>query len=217
LAYTKELIELHKGSIEVESKFGQGASFKIILPVHENYYSKSEISPDATPEKSFKPDYNQLTYLQQIISQETDNNITDEKLLSSDVNAPIMLIIEDNNDLRTFIKSIFISEYKVLEASNGMQGLKIANEVIPDNYQRYNDARMDGLELCGKLKSNIHTNHIPILLTSKTGDDYTLDGLKTGADDYQTKPFNSEILAARINSLILSRKYYGTTLLACLY
>lgn len=208
LAYTKELIELHKGSIEVESKFGQGASFKIILPVHGNYYSKSETSPEATPEKSFEPDYNQLTYLQQIISQETDNNITDEKLLSSDEDSPIMLIVEDNNDLRTFIKSIFISGFKVLEASDGQQGLQIANEVIPDVI--ISDIMMpgmDGLELCGKLKSNIHTNHVPILLlTAKTGDDYTLNGLKTGADDYLTKPFNSEILAARIKSLILSRK-----------
>jgi DNA-binding response OmpR family regulator len=207
LAYTKELIELHKGEIHVESRIDHGTTFTITLPVHESYYSQNEKSTNGVDAYKTIADDVRQKYREEIIALEQDT-IPVQDIGEPSEEDKVMLIVEDNTDLRTFIKSIFAYNYTIIEAPDGIDGLHKAIEFVPDII--ISDIMMpgmNGLELCNKLKSNIQTNHIPILiLTAKTGEENEIEGFKTGADDYVTKPFNSEILQARIQRLIESKK-----------
>ncbi|MFO7446432.1 MAG: tetratricopeptide repeat protein [Ignavibacteriaceae bacterium] len=218
LAYTKELIELHKGKINVDSKLNKGTTFTIILPVQETYYSENEkllsgISLDQTASGEFIRLYPSPLPGETGSAVNAGGNVPDI-FNDNDAGGNIILVVEDNDDLREYIKSIFSGQYKVYEASEGETGYRLANELIPDVI--ISDIMMpgmNGLELCSKLKNNIRTNHIPVLiLTAKTGEENEITGLKKGADDYLTKPFNSQILEMRINRLIeqreILRKYF---------
>ncbi len=205
LAYTKELIELHKGEITIESHIDHGTIFTVILPIKESFYSENEKSKNGIAEVNV--DYIRHKYLEQLIEPEVETvaNIDNANPVNE---RKVMLIVEDNSDLRTFIKSIFSNDFEIIDAPDGAAGLKLAYELIPDVI--ISDIMMpvmNGLELCDKLKSNIHTNHIPVLiLTAKAGEENEIEGLKTGADNYLSKPFNSEILEMRIKRLISSRE-----------
>jgi DNA-binding response OmpR family regulator len=121
---------------------------------------------------------------------------------------PLMLIVEDNQQLSAYIASHFTSDFHVAEAANGKQGLQQALSAIPDII--ISDVMMpgmDGIELCQKLKTDERTSHIPVvLLTAKAGEKNKLEGLETGADDYLTKPFSGAELQVRVHNLIESRK-----------
>jgi signal transduction histidine kinase/DNA-binding response OmpR family regulator len=207
LAYTKELIELHHGKISVESKNNIGTKFTIELPVHESEYCETEKSNILIDLNETSVDEVRNKFLKEMISNE-HVSITEQQIESSVDEREVMLIVEDNPDLRIFIKSIFEKDYVILEAEDGTTGYTKAAEIIPDVI--ISDIMMpgmNGLELCARLKNNIHTNHIPVLiLTAKVGEENEIEGLKTGADDYLTKPFNSQILEMRINRLITSRE-----------
>jgi signal transduction histidine kinase/DNA-binding response OmpR family regulator len=213
LAYTKELIELHRGQISVENdsrvqsdQWGS-TTFTIILPVHGTDYSHSEKSTINSGEKEIEIEEAQQEYLKEIVASNPD--CVEEfapKIVEEE--SDVMLIVEDNADLRGFVKSIFEKEYITYEASEGGAGYRIATELIPDII--ISDIMMpvmDGLELCKKIKSHPHTNHIPVLLlTAKAEDEHEIEGLSKGADDYVVKPFNSDLLKARVRNLVLSRE-----------
>ncbi|WP_353723142.1 response regulator [Dyadobacter sp. 676] len=118
-----------------------------------------------------------------------------------------ILIVEDNGQLRVFLREIFEGQYNILEAENGLQGLELANAHIPDII--LSDVmmpEMSGLDLCNKLKTSAGTSHIPIvLLTAKTQSEQIIEGLAAGADDYLAKPFNPRILELKIDNLIRVR------------
>jgi DNA-binding response OmpR family regulator len=118
-----------------------------------------------------------------------------------------MLIVEDNPDMKLYIKNEFVSNYRVIEASNGLSGVNKAFDEIPDVIiSDIMMPEMDGMELCKTLKTDERTSHIPlVLLTAKNSEENTLKGLESGADDYITKPFNSSILKVKINNLVESR------------
>lgn len=189
LALTKELITLMDGTIEVKSKMNSGTTFIIALPI------KNEAVVSQVPEVEIES----IPQSIEIISNQKDKN---KKEL------PIALVVEDNKDVAQYIFSCIEKQYQILYAENGEIGLKLALEEIPDII--ISDIMMpkkDGYELCEIVKKDIKTNHIPIiLLTAKATSKDKIDGLKTGADAYLTKPFNKEELLVRMHQLIALRK-----------
>ncbi len=211
LALVKELVQIHHGKVSVESNLGV-TSFTVKLPLDEGYLKEDEkiTSIDFTSEEkreSMVPDISTHSMI------EGDSDIAS---ISEAVDRLEILIVEDNHDLRSFVGNILQHDYKIIEAVDGIDGVEKAEATIPDLI--ISDVmmpRMDGFELCKKLKENEKTNHIPlILLTAKAAREHKLEGLETGADDYLVKPFDEAELLIRIKNLIairqkLQRKYQG--------
>jgi signal transduction histidine kinase/DNA-binding response OmpR family regulator len=199
LSLTKELVQLLNGIIEVESTNGKGSKFTITLPVIQH------IETSESNEIKNKQDITESDYSAQDIQNTQDIPVEKVKHKKE---LPILLIVEDNADMRLFIRNEFINSYKVLEAANGVLGLEKAIAEIPDIV--ICDVMMpcmDGIEFCEKIKSNEKTSHIPvILLTALSSDEHTVEGLTSGADDYVIKPFNSTILRLKIKNIVESRK-----------
>ena len=202
LAYVKELVKAHKGSISVMSNPGEGTVFRLRFPIGSEYYTHGEIimqDPDVTfaEVKSYKQDSSRRP---EALKQEQHYSKKDKE---------VILIVEDHPDVRKYICDNLKKEYSVLEASNGKEGFRIADEAIPDLI--ISDVMMpgmDGFEYCANVKSNEKTSHIPvILLTAKSEKKDLIQGLETGADDYLTKPFNTKELRARVKNLIENRRY----------
>ncbi|MEM9856419.1 MAG: response regulator [Bacteroidota bacterium] len=192
LALVKELTTLHKGSIHV-STTKNWIEFKVKLPVTRNAFSSSE----------FK--YTSLSTKQSSLPViDVDVNSISDEMVTSDADSPILLIVEDNSDVRNLIKRLFKDDYNVIEAENGAVGIEKAIENVPDII--ISDVMMpvkDGIQLSKTVKTDERTSHIPIiLLTAKAGEENQLMGLETGADDYIIKPFNNELLKVRISNLI---------------
>ncbi|MEN0046897.1 MAG: response regulator, partial [Bacteroidota bacterium] len=122
-------------------------------------------------------------------------------------NLPLILLVEDNEDIRTYVKESLEEQYRIIEAIDGQKGLEKALKEIPDLIiADISMPEMDGIEMCYQVKSDIKTSHIPvILLTARTSLIFKIDGMEKGADDYITKPFNMQILETRIKNLIESR------------
>lgn len=203
LSLVKTLIEMHKGEISVESVVNEFACFTIKLPLGNEHIDESLLIKD------FKSSEDLQGYSHEDTC-DTDNTIDHPMALSSknEEELPVLLVVEDNTDVRNFIVSVLESDYAIYEASNGIEGLDMAIEVIPD--LMISDVMMpgmDGITLCRKLKSEIKTSHIPIiLLTARTSLIFKIEGLETGADDYITKPFNATLLKVRARNLVTSRK-----------
>ncbi len=181
LSLVKELIDLYKGTIETKIENGY-LIFTVTIPL-QNVPNAIVIANVTSPEI-----------------------ILNEK--NSDSDLPILLIVDDNQDIRNVIKSIFIKEFTIVEAQDGEQAFKIAKKEIPDCI--ISDIvmpKMDGFELTKTIKNNELTSFIPIiLLTAKSSDEYKLEGLQSTADAFLTKPFNNDILKATVNQQIAERK-----------
>jgi signal transduction histidine kinase/ligand-binding sensor domain-containing protein/DNA-binding response OmpR family regulator len=184
LAMVKEYITLHGGSIKVESEPEKGSCFIILLPVIR------EMSEDVDEEQK---------------ETETEE-ITDNDNIS--ISTPLVLLVEDNDEFRSYLKDSLKKHYKIEEAQNGKIAWKMMLDNLPDLV--VSDIMMpvmDGIELCKKIKSDRRTSQIPvILLTAKSTISEKIEGYETGADDYITKPFSFEILESRIFNLIQQRK-----------
>ena len=140
-------------------------------------------------------------------SEGSESNNQTVKNTSTNDDKPLILIVEDNNDIRAYLSENLELEYKIIQASNGAEGLDKSLTKIPDLIiADISMPKMDGLEMCQKVKSEMRTSHIPIiLLTARTSLIFKIDGMENGADDYVTKPFNMNLLKARIKNLIESR------------
>tara|TARA_R110002049_G_scaffold308770_1_gene514007 strand:+ start:21473 stop:25357 length:3885 start_codon:yes stop_codon:yes gene_type:complete len=204
LSLVKELCILSHGNIVAHTMNDDDIQFTVTLPMERSFFNTSEITEDMSVIETVNLP---ISEVENIIDSETEN--TKDK--------PLLLIVEDDNDIRLFVKSIFQKEYHIKEASNGEQGIKNAVKHIPDII--ISDVMMpkkNGIELCTTLKHDERTSHIPIiLLTAKSGDKNEIKGLKTGADDYILKPFNSKKLKIRVQKLIELRqklqKLYSNT------
>ena len=198
LSLTKELVELHKGEIFVESQEGKGTTFTIRLPLSKSHLKPEEIVEDFEQAvKSFEPGI-PLTELELVSEQQA---------ASSKKGVPIVLIVEDNTDVRNYIHG-YLEDYRCFEAGDGEEGLRLALKKIPDLIvSDIMMPKMDGVEFCKQIKSDERTSHIPvILLTAKADIESKLEGLETGADDYLTKPFEALELQVRVKNLIEQRR-----------
>lgn len=195
LALCKELIEVHRGEVLVSSRIGLGSTFTIHLPIDKNAFESSWIQEKIS---SSEPILVPISTNQ----EQTQTSPTPKK------DAPILLIAEDNDDLRNYIKEIFTNNFNILEANNGQKALEIANEQVPDLIiSDWIMPEMTGGDLCKALKINQSTSHIPVvILTSRSSHESKLLGLEIGADDYITKPFNASLLEARVKNLLENRR-----------
>ncbi len=202
LALSKELIELHKGKIKVESTEGEGSIFTISIPLGEKLYKEEEICKPVNKENTVYNLIPESKFFEETNSEKIDANMFVE------TEKPILLLVEDNSDVRSYIRENMEKDYTVLEAVNGEEGLKKSIEHIPDLIiSDIMMPKMDGIELCEKLKTDKITSHIPvILLTAKATSNDKIIGFETGADDYILKPFDAKELKVRIKNLINQRK-----------
>jgi signal transduction histidine kinase/AraC-like DNA-binding protein len=202
LALSKDLIELHKGRIKVESAEGKGTAFSISLPLEKKHFSAEEICEPAE-------DGEMITdlMLESIPVKVREKEKVDVNMII-ETGKPVLLLVEDNTDVRNYNRDSLIEEYTILGAVDGEDGLKKSVEQIPDLI--ISDVmmpKMDGFELCEKLKTDERTSHIPIiLLTAKATSRDKITGYETGADDYIMKPFDIKELRVRIKNLINQRK-----------
>ena len=204
LALTRELVELCHGQICVESQIGQGSTFSVTLPVSREAFSREEI----------------LTEKKEKVSGpiESSDSIINKKIPINEIKktsprreydkTPFVLLVEDNDDLSTYMSKILSAEFSVKTAKNGKEGLEIAWKNIPDLV--ISDVmmpEMDGNELARHLKQDERTDHVPvILLTAKADEESKMTGLGTGVDAYLTKPFNIKELTLLAENLIHQRK-----------
>jgi signal transduction histidine kinase/ligand-binding sensor domain-containing protein/CheY-like chemotaxis protein/AraC-like DNA-binding protein len=189
LSITKEFVKLHEGEIYVDSEFNQGSCFTVLLPLARldiSVFTDTLLHLEHTP---LPPEVNQLK---------------PEQKENRDGKKPTVLLVEDNDDFRFYIKDNLKSAFNVIEAENGKKGWQKAlaqhpNLIVSDVTM----PEMNGIDLCLKIKNDKRTSHIPvILLTAMTGEDQQLKGLETGATDYLTKPFNFEILQSKIRNIL---------------
>ncbi|MBX2946331.1 MAG: response regulator [Cyclobacteriaceae bacterium] len=186
LALVKEYVELMRGIIHVQSIPGKGTVFTVTLPLQP---STTQTEPDTEQ------------YNTPLIQQEaTETN--------GEAHLPMLLLVEDNEDIRTLIKSCLGAAYRYREARHGKEGLEKARTEIPDMIiSDLMMPEMDGLEFCERVKKDPNTNHIPfIMLTAKAADEHKLTGLQTGADDYLIKPFNKQELIFKVQNLVQLRE-----------
>lgn len=192
LSLVKKFVELHKGNIEVNSALGKGTSFKIILPIDGEVLNLNlnEFKIEVAPK-----------------NKNTELTIAAESNVDSQ-DMPTVLIVEDNHEMASFIGDCLKSRYKVYTESNGLAGTEKAIELLPDLI--ISDVMMplkSGTELCQELKSNVNTSHIPIiLLTALDATENKKVGFSLGADDYITKPFDEELLLARISGILKNKE-----------
>jgi signal transduction histidine kinase/ligand-binding sensor domain-containing protein/DNA-binding response OmpR family regulator len=190
LSITKEFVKIHGGSISVESEPGNGSCFTIKIPLREvGSYTESIAAEFVDP----------VLATGELIEGSGDS-VTAKK--------PLVLLVEDNEDFRFYLKDNLKSDYQIVEASNGKDGWKKTQEQLPDLIvSDIMMPEMNGIELCKKIKSDQRVSHIPvILLTARAAEEQKVEGFQAGADDYITKPFNFEILASRIQNLIVQRE-----------
>ena len=192
LSLAKAFVELHGGSIDVESSLGKGSKFTVRIPVrHVELVENIEIGRAIT-----------------------DSEITAElgdvelDIVNEKENKPLLLIIDDNADIRKLIRELLSDVYNIIEAQNGKDGIRLASKYVPDLI--ICDVMMpvmDGLECCRRIKEEITTSHIPVLmLTACSMDEQRIQGYESGADGYLSKPFNSKMLRMRCENLIENRK-----------
>ncbi len=206
LALTKELINLHKGKIEVESEESKGSIFKLIFPLGRDHLNPNEIC-----EREQDKDYDKAltnAEFEDFIAIKNENRTDIESVVKPAL--PTLQIVEDNSDVRKYIKTILEHHYQILEAKDGEEGLNKAFDstsggpdlIITDVMM----PKLDGFQLCSKLKADSRTSHIPIImLTAKATIHDKIEGLETGADDYIMKPFEADELKARIKNLLEQR------------
>ncbi|MCD4730958.1 MAG: response regulator, partial [Bacteroidales bacterium] len=208
LALTKELVELHHGTIKVDSEFGKGSTFTILLPLGKEHLKPKEIVVEKPVEIA------SLAFTSEQQDDQEKNVTVKDAAQETNDSQSILLIVEDNADMRLYIREYFEPGYQIIEAVDGLDGYEKSTEHIPNII--ISDVmmpRMDGIEFCNKVKTDERTSHIPvILLTARASKESRIEGLETGADDFITKPFDGDELQVRVKNIIDQRKRLSNTL-----
>lgn len=191
LSLSKAFVELHEGTITVESKLNQGSVFTVTLPV------KHVAASTNTPDKLI----GDREVETELVTIEADITFEDKK--------PIVLIIDDNSDILKLVGELLNDDYNIITATNGRDGVRMAAKYVPDLI--ICDVMMpimDGMECCRRIKNEVTTSHIPVLmLTACSMDEQRVQGYESGADGYLHKPFNSAVLKAKCSNLINNRRH----------
>ncbi len=201
LALTRELVLLHKGEITANSKEGIGSEFAISLPLDTNGSSQEDETSQSNGNSILTESLDMLSEPAEVLSV-SETSMTENGEIHERV-----LVVEDNPDVRSYVREQLEENYRVTEAGNGEEGIKMAQEIMPDLI--ISDVmmpRMDGYQFCKAIRADEKTSHIPIImLTARAGIDDKIDGLETGVDIYLTKPFNARELIANVRNLIQQR------------
>ncbi|MFC2773486.1 MAG: ATP-binding protein, partial [Segatella oris] len=206
LNLTQNIVQQHHGTISVDSVINEGTTFVVTLPLGKDHFKEDEIKVKKEDKKT------EETVEDKVIQPQPDI------VLEADAMPPVremkgfeeatILIVEDNDDIRQLLMTVLSPYYRILTAVDGQEGLEVIRDEMPDII--ISDVlmpNMSGIELCKIIKEDFAICHIPVvLLTARTAVEQELEGLKTGADDYITKPFNNELLISRCNNLINSRR-----------
>lgn len=206
LKIVKHIVEMHHGRVNVESEPGKGTSFAVYLPEGKSHFEEDDCTWDETPDADDKEkgreNISDLMLLPE--AEETSQKTEEERTAARQT----VLIIEDNTDMRRYLRDLMKKYYRVLEAENGEEGVKVAVEQVPDLV--LSDVMMpvmDGFTCCAELRKRKETAHIPILLlTAKAEDKDSVEASYRGADDYVRKPFNPEVLLAKVAHLLDMRR-----------
>ena len=200
LSLVKELVEMHGAEIEVESRPGEGSCFTVRFQAGKAHFAPGTEFLQDDPSVALLPVRPDESGVQEVREEQQ----------------PTLLVVEDNSELRLFLRTLFAADYRIVEAANGLQGLEQALQVQPDLI--ISDVmmpEMDGIEMLRRLRADVATSHLPVvLLTAKTSIDNQVEGLEYGADAYVTKPFSATFLKARVRNLLSSRKLLQATLLS---
>jgi signal transduction histidine kinase/ligand-binding sensor domain-containing protein/DNA-binding response OmpR family regulator len=201
LAITKEFVKLHNGSITVESKVNYGSCFTLLLPF-------KELQPDLNENISYEKNENSGNFYAEPGNEESQELLQIKTISDKAVQKRTVLLVEDNDDLRFYLKENLEQYFNVIEASNGKSGWQKTLSSHPDIIvSDISMPEMSGIDLCRKIKNDKRTSFVPvILLTALMGDKQQLKGLETGASDYMTKPFNFEILLSKIRNLLAQQE-----------
>lgn len=209
LAFTKRLVELHHGSITVESALGKGTVFTVIIPLADEQYDADQHTEHPRYELSIENDVTDDT--------EVEEDLTVPETPGEGLEKERLMVVDDNTEIVDYLKNYFSSTYQVIVAYDGKEALGLLEEELVDLI--ICDVMMpelDGIHFCKKIKQNIQTCHIPvILLTAKNETNHQIKGLEVGADDYVTKPFSIALLEAKLQNISRSRKrlkeYYSAS------
>ncbi|MCY4216087.1 MAG: response regulator [Flavobacteriaceae bacterium] len=206
LSLSKNIIERHHGNISVKSMEGKETKFTILLPLGKDHLNKEEILTQDFSDEKIEFSKDEVAHLE-VENFLRKKNYAQGKISLDDA-LPNILLVEDNEELRDFIKNILRDNFNIFEADNGEEALVMAKEysmdlIISDVMM----PRMDGIALSQAMKRDIKTSHVPIiLLTARTSSKAQKIGYETGADVYLTKPFNADILQMQIGNMLNSRK-----------
>lgn len=204
LYLVKQFIQAHKGTVVYESEPGSGTTFTITLKKGKEHLHGYTIYEEAAGMETLLEELVEEDDLAQMEAEEAAAEDTLDVLLSP---RPSMLIVDDNGQIRDYIKSIFRNSFNIYEASEGGEGYQLASRHLPDII--ISDVLMEGqsgIELCRQIKSDPALGHIPVvLLTASSSPEIKLKGIEGGADDYLSKPFDKELFVARITNIIRSR------------
>ena len=199
LSLSRELAELHRAELKAESEEGKGATFRVIFRLGFAHFDNETefVLADGKSSPSSR--------LAKPVMSENDEPGEEE---GEGDDEPVLLFVEDNEELRSFIKIILSDGFHVIEAGNGIEGFEIARNQLPDIIiTDLMMPEMDGLELARRIREEVTTSHIPVVvLTARTDLDTQVEALKRGADDFITKPFSSTYLRARIENILQQRK-----------
>lgn len=199
LALSRELAELHQARLTVYSEEGKGATFKVTFKLGFAHFDNENEFVIADGQNPIHTD--------KAVTPSAEDDESEEEAVAPD-DEPVLLFVEDNEELRSFLKIVLADGFHVIEAGNGREGYEIARSQLPDIIiTDLMMPEMDGLEMARRIREDINTSHIPVIvLTAKTDLDTQVEALKKGVDDFITKPFSSTYLRAKVESILSQRK-----------